>query len=63
MQSLPQPEPPVTLPAACPFCRSAAVTTTSKVISPSTYWRCTACGQIWNVERLRPPSRYGGYRP
>jgi transcription elongation factor Elf1 len=39
-------------PATCPFCRSEAVSTTSKTISDTTYWRCGTCGQIWNQSRL-----------
>jgi hypothetical protein len=35
------------------------VATTSKAVTLSTYWRCTACGQIWNVSRLR----HGGHTP
>lgn len=37
---------------ACPFCKSWDVKTTSKEVNASTYWRCTACGQIWNASRL-----------
>ena len=39
-------------PAACPFCRSQDLSTTSKVISENTYWRCATCGQVWNQARL-----------
>ena len=39
-------------PRTCPFCKSAEVTTTSKDVNASTYWRCTTCGQIWNAGRL-----------
>ena len=39
-------------PKACPFCDSADVTTTCKSVNVSTYWRCTACGQIWNFDRV-----------
>jgi ribosomal protein L37AE/L43A len=35
----------------CPFCRSPHVHTTGKVVSHSTYWRCSACGEIWNPAR------------
>jgi transposase-like protein len=50
-------------PAACPFCKSSHVTTTSKDVNASTYWRCAACGQIWNAGRLphgrhTPPGRF-----
>ncbi|MGH9253290.1 MAG: hypothetical protein ACRD3C_01835 [Vicinamibacterales bacterium] len=46
------PKPVSDKPAACPFCRSAAVSTTSKAINDTTYWRCGTCGQIWNHARL-----------
>jgi hypothetical protein len=42
----------VSAPVSCPFCLSPDLTTTSKLIDESTYWRCTACGQIWNPGRL-----------
>jgi len=48
-----QPNDVIAAPEACPFCNSADITTTSKAMNVSTYWRCTACGQIWNVGRLR----------
>lgn len=47
-----QPTEAIVAPKACPFCNSVDVTTTSKAVNVSTYWRCTACGQIWNVGRL-----------
>lgn len=50
---------PVTAPKTCPFCSSSDLKTTSKDVNVSTYWRCTACGQIWNVGRLQRPSRAG----
>jgi transposase-like protein len=49
-------------PSGCPFCESTDIHTTSKTISVSTYWRCTACGQIWNAERLQPPRRRNDLR-
>ncbi len=36
---------------ACPACRSADVTTASKVVTVETYWRCVTCGEVWNVMR------------
>lgn len=36
----------------CPFCRSDQVTTTSKSVTDTTYWRCQGCGEIWNQARL-----------
>jgi transposase-like protein len=50
---------PTVAPKACPFCASLNVTTTSKAVTLSTYWRCTACGQIWNASRLH----HGGHTP
>jgi len=46
-------------PAACPFCRSSKIMTTSVKADASAYWRCEACGQVWNVGRLRPSNRQG----
>jgi transposase-like protein len=45
-------------PARCPACRSQDVSTTSKVASVDAYWRCGACGEVWNVGRHRAGSRY-----
>ena len=45
-------------PARCPACRSQDVSTTSKVASVDAYWRCGACGEVWNVARHRAGSRY-----
>jgi transposase-like protein len=42
----------VSAPLQCPFCRSRRVLTTSKLVDDATYWRCEACGQIWNPARL-----------
>jgi transposase-like protein len=48
-------KPPETdAPKSCPFCNSVNVRTTSKEVSVLTYWRCAACGQIWNASRLLP---------
>ena len=44
-------------PAQCPACRSSDVTTTSKVITTASYWRCTRCGEVWNAGRLSAASR------
>jgi len=43
----------------CPFCKGSDVTTKSKVVTSSTYWRCVACGQIWNPARLMPEWKWG----
>jgi predicted Zn finger-like uncharacterized protein len=50
-------------PSRCPACRSQDVTTTSKVASTDAYWRCGACGEVWNVARHRAGSRYPNDRP
>src|SRR5215831_20778878 len=46
-------------PTACPFCYSTAITTASPKATASSYWRCAACGQMWNVGRLLPVHRQG----
>lgn len=48
---------PIT-PTQCPECGSRKVTTTNKVVTISTYWRCEGCGEIWNAGRRKPSSRY-----
>ena len=48
-------------PEACPFCQSKAVGTIAKVVTPSTYWRCQGCGEIWNPSRL-DTARHGHRR-
>jgi transposase-like protein len=50
-------------PTNCPACRSSAVTTTSKVVNTASYWRCTACGEVWNAERLGAARRSNAARP
>jgi hypothetical protein len=35
------------------------MTTTSKVIDTTTYWRCLTCGEVWNVDRRHVGSRFG----
>ena len=52
-----QTEQTVQRPEACPFCESKAVGTLAKVITASTYWRCQACGEMWNPERLQRASQ------
>ena len=51
-------------PQRCPSCRSGDLVTTSKVVSADAYWRCCACGEVWNAGRTRAASRDGrnGYR-
>jgi transposase-like protein len=56
------PSEPAAAPKTCPFCNSVNINTTSKEVNASTYWRCAACGQIWNAGRLqsgrRAPARF-----
>lgn len=47
-------------PSLCPSCRSQDISTTSKnPADTSSYWRCAACGEIWNAERLQHATRQG----
>lgn len=51
----PKTEAATSTPTACPTCRSVDVTTTAgKAITPESYWRCMACGEMWNHARHRP---------
>ena len=50
--------PPRPAPGSCPSCRSSSIVTTAKVPDEGTYWRCTACGDVWNEAR-RQTARYG----
>jgi transposase-like protein len=54
---------PVEVPSQCPTCRSTDVKAAGKVVDSSSYWRCGSCGEVWNVGRVRPVSRYGYQRP
>lgn len=57
-----QSDPPDAAPSpACPACRSSNVTTTSHVATAASYWRCLACGEVWNVGR-RESDRQSRYR-
>ena len=49
---------PGEVPKACPSCGSRDVVTTSKVVDASSYWRCGACGEVWNIGRQREANRY-----
>ena len=49
------------IPASCPACQSAAILTTSKMPDAESYWRCTACGEVWNASRSQP-QRQGARR-
>ena len=47
----------LTTPARCPSCRSLDLVTTSKVVTADAYWRCCACGEVWNAGRLRSATK------
>jgi predicted Zn finger-like uncharacterized protein len=49
-------------PASCPSCRSSSIITTAKKADDDSYWRCTTCGEIWNVKRSVTGSYGGGRR-
>jgi transposase-like protein len=53
---------PVGAPSRCPVCRATDLTTTSKTIDRSTYWRCLACGEVWNVARRGTGDGFGPRR-
>lgn len=46
-----------TVPSACPACRSSSITTTSKSPQADSYWRCSACGEVWNAARRQDVRR------
>ena len=50
-------------PTACPFCQSSNITTTSVKVDESSYWRCKACGDIWNRARCQAAANYNYYHP
>jgi predicted Zn finger-like uncharacterized protein len=57
---------PVAAPTRCPECGSPDVATTSKVATDASYWRCAACGEVWNagrrkVDSFSRQSRFGRY--
>jgi hypothetical protein len=48
------PDERVMRPTECPECRSKSIGTLAKTITAETYWRCQACGTVWNETRCRP---------
>jgi predicted Zn finger-like uncharacterized protein len=62
-QRVPEPaESDANAPTKCPACQSAALTTASKSPDRESYWRCTACGEVWNPSRVRTTHTYRGSR-
>jgi len=52
---------PVTpVPPTCPSCGSKATVTAATTPSEESYWRCTDCGDVWNVSRTQA-GRHGAY--
>jgi predicted Zn finger-like uncharacterized protein len=49
----------VTKPELCPACKSSSIVTNAKIPDADSYWRCTNCGEVWNVARSQN-TRYGG---
>ena len=47
----------------CPFCRSPRIITVGAKIDASSYWRCEACGEVWNLARLGLSRDRFSYRP
>ena len=45
-------------PTTCPTCRSVDISTTARPTDGSAYWRCAACGEVWNAAR-RAAARNG----
>jgi hypothetical protein len=47
-------------PAVCPACGSINLAVANKTADESTYWRCCACGEVWNASRRQKtiPTRY-----
>ena len=46
---------------ACPSCRSIDTVTASASPDADSYWRCTQCGEVWNVARVQT-NRYDATR-
>lgn len=47
----------VAAPVACPACQSSLIVTKAKQPDEESYWRCTACGEVWNVARSETDRR------
>ena len=49
---------PPPAPTSCPYCRSPRIVTTGEKVDASSYWRCQACGEMWNLGRSQAQHRY-----
>jgi len=45
--------PPAPEVRSCPFCGSSLIISLGKGLETDKYWRCQACGDIWNAGRLQ----------
>ncbi len=57
--SYPHAEPVSPQATRCPSCGGKDLTTASKATDAAPYWRCLSCGEVWNLARHAPPSRFG----
>jgi transposase-like protein len=43
--------PAIELPTRCPACRSPEISSGTATPDVNAYWRCAACGEVWNAAR------------
>jgi hypothetical protein len=48
-----EPPPPPVTPVTCPFCGAGTIKAASEKVDASSYWRCVACGEMWNLNRMQ----------
>ena len=61
VDSTPSTSPAYVAPNRCPACRSSSIVTKAKSPDADSYWRCTTCGEVWNVSRA-DMNRHGANR-
>jgi hypothetical protein len=49
-------------PDYCPACGGKALSTAAKHPDAASYWRCAACGEVWNALRRAPGAGDAGGR-
>ncbi len=42
---------PAASPKSCPSCAAATISSTAKVPTAESYWRCMRCGEVWSPAR------------
>jgi hypothetical protein len=47
---------PSDAPTACPFCRATTIRSPGEKADAGSYWRCEACGEMWNLARNQSAS-------